>query len=766
MISSGIGQSYKSVEFSTEIESLEKGIRFELSPKSLKKFTQEDKSHTIEFNLPYFNNEELTLILTPISIHTSNFSVTEKSKFGESIISYELGHYYQGKVKGAQGSRVTFAIQGEEVSGLIQMGNKSLNLGKLKNSSEHILYDASDLNEEVDMTCSTLPNYDAVDTEITRAVKTSGCNAAVNIYLECDYQMYQNHNSNTNTVTNYVNSIFMEVASLYNIENIPVLLSQVTVWSTNDGYASGSAGLSAFANSLNNSGFNGDLAVLLTNDTGSNGGVAYVDQLCGNNPYAYCDLLNSHSSVPTYSWDVQVVTHELGHNFGSSHTHDCVWGPNGNEQIDDCGSLVLGGGSCYDSNNPIIPSSGGTIMSYCHINSVGINFNNGFGPQPGNLIRSKHSTCMCDNSTCESALVIDTPGTYSAQPSSGNGASSNNASHADWFEFTPAQNGTFSVNSCNEGVDTRLWIHSGSCNSLSYVATSDDDCTSSGSGNYASEIINQAMVAGTTYYIEWDSRWSTATFDWNFTFTYSGGGGAAVAITCPQDYIGNNNCNSNDYNPSITGYATSAAGNTITYSDAFNNTNCTVIIDRTWVATDINGNSASCSQYIDLDDNTAPVISNCPNTINVTSDASCNANVSWNPPTASDACSSVSQSSTYVPGDQFSVGSYSVFYYFSDACNNTANCAFAINVIDGCSNGGGNNGNGNSNLDPCDAINMTLTGNIISETYNAEELIGASGTVQSYSNPVLKAGQEIELMPGFELKAGATLEATIEDCQN
>jgi len=756
------GQSYDSVAVATNIEYLKKGIRFELDKKSLKQFfNTSTKTKAVEFSIPFFDEQELVLELIPIQIHKDNFVVTEKNQQGEFVSAYELGSYFMGQIKGDPESAVTLAIQEEEISGLIFTGGRKINFGKLKNSSQHILYDSKDLDEEVNFSCSSLPSRDAANVDLTQAVKSSGCTTAVEIYIECDYQMYQNHGSNSATVTNYVNSLFTEVATLYANENIIIQLSQVTVWSSNDGYASGSGGLTSFATALNSSGFNGDLAMLLTNDTGSNGGVAYVDQLCGSNPYAYCDILNSHSSVPTYSWDVQVVAHEMGHNFGSSHTHDCVWGPNGNEQIDDCGSQVLGGGSCYDPSNPIIPTNGGTIMSYCHINSTGINFNKGFGALPGDLIRSKHSTCMCDNSTCDQALLISSPGTYSAQPSSGNGASNSSASHADWFEFVPVENGTISLYSCNEGVDTRVFLHSGSCNSLSYLTMSDDDCTSSGSATYASEIIDQAVTNGVSYYIEWDSRWSTAAFDWEMEFTAAAGGGSMVNITCPQDFIGTNTCSTSNYNPNVTGYATSSAGSNVTYTDAFNNTSCTVVIDRTWTATDSNGNTATCSQYIDLDDTTPPVISNCPNTINVTSDVNCQAVVSWSAPIGTDNCTSVSVTSTHSSGSQFAVGSYSVFYYFSDTCNNTANCAFTINVADGCSSGGGS-----GTLDPCDATNMTLNGNILSDTYNAEILLGASGTVQSTANPIFKAGQEIDILPGFELQLGATLEALIEDCQN
>ncbi|KAL7461635.1 hypothetical protein ACHAXS_002052, partial [Conticribra weissflogii] len=56
------------------------------------------------------------------------------------------------------------------------------------------------------------------------------------------------------------------------------------------------------------------------------------------------------------AWDLYVVMHELGHNFGSGHTHDSY-----DPLID----------TCADTNgNPIcsvpVPSNSATIMSYCH----------------------------------------------------------------------------------------------------------------------------------------------------------------------------------------------------------------------------------------------------------------------------------------------------------------------------------------------------------------------------------------------------------------
>jgi hypothetical protein len=126
--------------------------------------------------------------------------------------------------------------------------------------------------------------------------------------------------------------------------------------------------------------------------------------------------------------------------------------------------------------------------------------------------------------TCATASPV-TPGTFTAStligtPSTpglnGNGV----ALTAGWYAYTPTSNGILNINSCSGGADTRLWVWSGSCAALTAVANNDDfaGCISTGTTAYASKIENIILMAGSTYYFEWDNQWEATGFTWSFTF--------------------------------------------------------------------------------------------------------------------------------------------------------------------------------------------------------------------------------------------------------
>jgi len=146
-------------------------------------------------------------------------------------------------------------------------------------------------------------------------------------------------------------------------------------------------------------------------------------------------------------------------------------------------------------------------------------------------------TCPPDpTEVCTTATLLLVDGTYTASgPSMGMGATQLLADHANWYYFIPPSNGILSINSCGSGVDTRIWVYEGCCNNLISVDASDDDCELfPGGPTWASEINNLPVSQGIVYYFEWDDRWSSNSFDFDFSFTPINGGPIRTPITCPD----------------------------------------------------------------------------------------------------------------------------------------------------------------------------------------------------------------------------------------
>jgi hypothetical protein len=93
----------------------------------------------------------------------------------------------------------------------------------------------------------------------------------------------------------------------------------------------------------------------------------------------------------------------------------------------------------------------------------------------------------------------------------------------------------------------------------------------------------------------------------------------------------------------------------------------------TYTATDISTNSSTCSFNVNVVDNTVPVISNCPANI-----VTCNPNVTWTAPLASDNCG-VTSFTNDAPAS-FQVGVTTVTYTARDAAGNTTTCSFTVTL--------------------------------------------------------------------------------------
>lgn len=458
------------------------------------------RPEALSVQLP-FEGQVLVLDLVQASLFGDAFAV--QSNNPEKVLGVKLGLYYQGTVRGTN-SVVGVSFFEDEFSVLISRDtpeDKTIECGFLRTAENdkgtHIVYSDDDLTLNISHPCGAesldqyhqaveqLSNQYGILEEMEKA--TYKC---VTYFWETSYNLYTSKGS-SQAVTNYMTSLFNNFQIIYNNEQIGSKLNQLFIWTTQDSYADN---LNTF--SANRSGFGANLATLFSTTGG--GGVAWLDQICGSNEYykhGFCGSVGGTiPAVPNYSWAVNVATHEVGHNLGSPHTHACSWTGGA---IDGCGPAA---GYSEGCTGPI-PSNGGTIMSYCHLNSVGMNFSLGFGPQPGNLIRSRVNSCItltCDTdgggSTCTTAYEPNETQAAAVAITSGTAISAAiaTAGDIDYYRITTSvtTNNVFNLVGPS-GVDFDMTIYNSAGTQIG-----------AGAGSTATESVTLNGQAAGTYYIK------------------------------------------------------------------------------------------------------------------------------------------------------------------------------------------------------------------------------------------------------------------------
>lgn len=372
-----------------------------------------NKYQNIELAIPY-NGKIVTVDLYQVNLLAEGFHIdTDKQK----NISYQKGVYYRGIVKGDYTSIVSFNFFTNEFNGIISNNELSnLVVGKLdkaNNKTDYIIYADANLKVLNDSQCSLkVDESAAVDLPMdsNKGVTSARC---VTVYFEIDYDLFTNNNNSTTNTSNWMTSVFNNVQTLYNNDGITVALKSIYIWTSLDPYDGIGTTSTAYLYKFNEVRpvFDGDVGQLVGIDDGGLGGVAVVTNgLCSQDNFSYSDVNIGYLTVPTYSWTVEVITHEFGHLLGSPHTHRCIWNGN-NTAIDNCAGVALGtsaeGYSCM-TNPPTLPSTTekGTIMSYCHlVSGVGISFSNGFGSQPAARILSAVNGSTCLSTDCINTCI-------------------------------------------------------------------------------------------------------------------------------------------------------------------------------------------------------------------------------------------------------------------------------------------------------------------------------------------------------------------------
>jgi len=224
------------------------------------------------------------------------------------------------------------------------------------------------------------------------------------IAIETDYQLFQVW-GNLTAMQNYVAILLGAVSDRY-LEQIDVTFTFPYVgfytdpndpWTTQD---SGTAGCGDVLNEFRNA-----WAYDIPNDAALGHfisgawlgcGVAWVDVLCnGGWGFSLSCCINGGVSFPVHqgsnTWDFYVMAHELGHNFGSPHTHDFC------PPLDQCAGNCTGTTQC---------TSQGTNMSYCHGCPGGMtNITTYFHQTVADLMRDRAESASCLEPWCVSTIT-------------------------------------------------------------------------------------------------------------------------------------------------------------------------------------------------------------------------------------------------------------------------------------------------------------------------------------------------------------------------
>ena len=303
--------------------------------------------------------------------------------------------FYNGIISGNPTSLATLSITGEAIHIAMSFDNKYFELGLKDNAYFGHFTDTTLPLAAASCHVDALPKFEREMPE--RKNGTRSTDDCVGIYFEIDFAKYTSHGSSVTNTENWLFTTFNNVVILYANENIPINIASTYIWTATDPFAIHSNivdCLYAFSDSTQTN-FTGAFAHLISSRN-LGGGVAWLDVFCiGYYPMYHAGpygVSGNHttgtSTFPTYYQNVMLIAHEVGHNFGSPHTHACEWNGN-NTAIDGCYTVE---GSCAQ---PGFPSGGGTIMSYCHLQAVGINFSKGFGPQPSALINNNFHNASC-----------------------------------------------------------------------------------------------------------------------------------------------------------------------------------------------------------------------------------------------------------------------------------------------------------------------------------------------------------------------------------
>ncbi|MEY4534649.1 MAG: hypothetical protein RLZZ246_967 [Planctomycetota bacterium] len=324
--------------------------------------------------VPVAPGVNLDLTLTRVKPFTDDATIVDaQGPKLEAAIAAPSVDCFMGSVDGEPGSRAYIAISEFGHYGYVLAGGRTfiLSSGGFGSNLPTLFYDLGALPPglvpQPTFTCSelTVPGgAPPATTPPDGSLAGSPCRQ-VRIAVETDHEYLQSlFGGSTTAATAYTAVLMGAVNELYiTALNTRIGVNYLRLWSTpSDPWSATGTGaeLGAFRDYwvANMASQPRELAHFLSG-RGLGGGVAWLSVVC-NGSYGFGLSANLGGSFPypilnnsDSNWDLMVVAHEIGHNFGTTHTH------NFSPPVDGCGS--------NPQDCSVADADQGTIMSYCHI---------------------------------------------------------------------------------------------------------------------------------------------------------------------------------------------------------------------------------------------------------------------------------------------------------------------------------------------------------------------------------------------------------------
>jgi hypothetical protein len=418
--------------------------------------------------------EPVALVLQRFQVFAADAVITVHGDEGDEVLPAPDNAYFRGEVAGRPGSLVFLAVlEDGTAQGFVSEGGESYLVAPRQEPRQEndggVLemhrVSPADLkaSQGSGFTCGNdkippalngaLEGLDLAAVEGAREDRASTTVAGLPAYtarvaIETDFEFYQKFNNSTNA-TNYIAGLIGYASTIYSAEiNTSLAVQSVSLWTTsNDPWnqTTTACSLLEFGNywNVNRTNVSRTIAHFMSGKA-NGGGIAWLGVLCSGSfttsqaqlgvscpglaasgsfggGYGYTGNMTGtfNPNAPTVMWDIMAVSHEIGHNFNSPHTH-CYGNLGGNPNpIDQCYAGECGGPGC-NCNSATLPGAAGTgsgtIMSYCHLlggnfGNISLNFgtNHPFGVQPGREASRMSSYVVSTATANASCLAPATP---------------------------------------------------------------------------------------------------------------------------------------------------------------------------------------------------------------------------------------------------------------------------------------------------------------------------------------------------------------------